>query len=149
MGKRVSPGATRGMSLIEVMLAISVLAFSFSVVYGSLITMYVLGRTNEDRVRAVTAATGLLEEVQAMDVNALANYTAPEYLSLPGEEHWVTADVMVPSDEDEEEMTAVPLPLEDMKLAELPNPMEVRLTINWVDKDGRGYQYSVSTKRSR
>jgi prepilin-type N-terminal cleavage/methylation domain-containing protein len=149
MGKRVSPGATRGMSLIEVMLAISVLAFSFSVVYGSLITMYVLGRTNEDRVRAVTAATGLLEEVQAMDVNALATYTAPEYLSLPGEEHWITADVMVPSDEDEEEMTAVPLPLEDMKLAELPNPMEVRLTINWVDKDGRGYQYSVSTKRSR
>jgi len=146
MARRLRRRADDGMTLIEVMLAISVLAFSFSVVYGSLITMYVLGRTNEDRVLAVTAATSLLEEVQAMDMSSLSNFKASNYLTLPGEEHWVTADVIIPDDDGP---SAVPLPLESMKVTDLPNPVEVRLSVNWVDKDGRAYQYSVSTMKGR
>lgn len=134
------------MTLIEVMLAVAVLAFSFSVVYGSLISMYVLGRTNEDRVRAVTAATSLVEEVQAMDISKLGDFTPTTSVELPGHESWITADVMVPTGED---MVATPLPLEELSVTDLPNPVEIRLTVNWVDKDGRGYKYRVSTKRGR
>lgn len=146
MARRLRRSANDGMTLIEVMLAVSVLAFSFSVVYGSLITMYVLGRTNEDRVLAVTAATSLIEEVQAMDMSSVAQFKASNYLTLPGEEHWVTADVIVPGANGP---SAVPLPLQSLKVGDLPNPVEVRLAVNWVDKDGRAYQYSVSTMKGR
>lgn len=137
-----------GMTLIEVMMAVAVLAFSFSVVYGSLISMYMLGRTNEDRVQAVTAVSSLLEEIQAMDMTALADYSTPK-INLPGVEHWVTAEVVVPSELSGEEPDIVTLPLTDTSVGSLPNPAEVRVTLFWKDKDGRLYKFRASTMRSR
>ena len=137
----------KGMTLIEVMMAVSVLAFSFSVVYGSLVTMYVLGRTNEDRVRAITAAAALIEEIQAMDINRIATFTPNTTgLLLPGVEHWATVEFVVPEGES---FDTVSIPLSDMSVSDLPNPVEVRLTVNWLDKDGRAFQYKVSSMKAR
>lgn len=148
MGLRAAKDRRRGMTLIEVMMAVGVLAFSFSIVYGSLITLYTLGRVNEDRVLAVSAVSSLLEEIQAMDLTALADYSAPK-ITMPGVDHWVTAEVVTPPASEGDEPKTYALPLDGTSLSELPNPAEVRVTLYWEDAEGRLYKFRASTMRSR
>lgn len=148
MGIRAAKDRRRGMTLIEVMMAVGVLAFSFSIVYGSLITLYTLGRVNEDRVLAVSAVSSLLEEIQAMDLTALADYSAPK-VTMPGVDHWVTAEVVAAPESEGDEPKTFALPLKETSLSDLPNPAEVRVTLYWEDAEGRLYKFRASTMRSR
>lgn len=130
----------RGMSLIEVMFAVGVLAFSFSVVYGSLVSMYMLNLINEDRVKAVASVSSMLEEINSLSFNSLTSYTAPR-LQGPGVRHWVNVDAVA------EDGATISLPIGAGATGGLPNPCEVRVTMHWYDPTGREYEYSASTMK--
>lgn len=127
------------MTLIEVMLAAGVLAFSFSVVYGSLISMYMLNQINQDRVYAVSSVSSMLEELSAMSYEELAAYTPPE-VDGPGQKFWINTDIVTAD-------KSISLPIEGGVTKDIPNPCEVRVTMHWYDSSGREYQFYASTMR--
>ena len=159
-------GTQAGMTLIEVMMAAGIIAFAMSAIYSGFVSMAMLADINKDRAEAVGVVSSLIEEIQAMDFNAVLEYVPPDLTSAPGVDHWVEAQLVIPADEAVEEEgggivgdvvselldaepDTEPLPAEGLDVSQLPNPSEVKITLFWEDRHGRVYQFAASTKVGR
>lgn len=131
--------AQEGMTLIEVMFAVGVLAFSFSVVYGSMVSMYMLNQINSDRVRAVASVSSMLEEISTLTYQKLASYSPPK-VQGPGTKYWTNVDIINGA-------STISLPIQGGSTAKIPNPCEVRVTMHWYDSTGREYAFAASTMK--
>jgi len=140
-----------GMSLIEVTFAMGILATTLSLLFGSLISITVIGRINEDKAVANTELASILEEMRGMSLADTLTF-APTIPAHPGVEQTVVVECF------NDENTAITLPmaltLDDAgnpvgPLPDLPNPLEVKATLLWTNDSGHVYQSSITTSLGR
>lgn len=138
-----------GFTLLEAMFAAGVLSLALSMLFGSLLTINVIGQLSESRTQAACELASLLEEARTMSIGELINYVPPE-LHGPGIDQSVQLEYIDGSG------NAVPLPLapeeesgEAKVPAGLPNPLEIRATYAWTDENGRVYGMSAATRHGR
>lgn len=136
-----------GMSLLEITFAAGIMATALSLLFGSLISISLLGKLNEDKAVANTELASVLEEVRTMDFNDLVVYSpaAPNY---PGVERAVNIECYT------EDGAAIALPLAEdesgnVDVPALPNPLEVRVTLLWSNEKGHVFQAHATTSVGR
>jgi len=137
-----------GMSLLEVMFAAGIMATALSLLFGSLISISLVGAINEDRAIANTTVASLLEEIRSLDHGALLAYV-PETPAHPGAKRVVTLECFGADG------TAIALPLATddqgnvVNAPSLPNPLEVRVTLLWQNDRGHVFQSYATTSMGR
>ena len=127
-----------GMTLLELMFAAGVVVIALVFVFGSIFSMHQVGNLSEDRATATTEIASVLEEVRGLNYSQLLAYNPPAPGALGDNvaleiKCFDTAgnEVILPTDEDS---------LTDP----LPNPCEVQVTIQWLDRAGRTTSASSS-----
>lgn len=132
-----------GMSLLEVTFAAGIMATALSLLFGSLISISLVGKINEDKTVANTEISSVLESLRGMDYNDLLTFT-PETPSSPGIARTVTLECF------NADGTALALPLAaDAELPDLPNPLEVQVTLLWTNDKGHIFQAHTTTSIGR
>lgn len=130
--------STAGMSLVEIMLASGVLATALSLLFGSLMSISVIGRISEERVAARVELSSVLEDLSDIKTTAqLLSYTLPP-LKGPGANHTAVLQAYLAGG------TTITLPSVADPLPVLPNPVEVKVTYTWEDDAGHVYQVFAS-----
>lgn len=132
-----------GMTLLEVTFAAGILAMALSLLFGSLISLTLVARLNEDQTIANTELTSVLEKVAQMSLEELLQYEPPT-LTRPGVKRAVTLVCF------DKEGTPVNLPLpsedgEPTEIPELPNPLEVQAVLLWSAPSGHVFQSTATT----
>ncbi len=131
---------TAGMTLIELMFACGVLATGLSLLFGSLISINLIGEVSTNRTVASAELAGVLEELRTGTLREVLTYTPPE-LQGPGVERALQLECY------DTDGNAVTLPVADLdNLPELPNPLEVKATLVWSDEQGRVFSRAASTR---
>lgn len=141
------PTSQSGMSLLEITFAAGIMATALSLLFGSLISISLLGRLNEDKAVANTALASVLEEVRTMEFTDLMTYT-PESPAHPGKERVVTLACYTADG------SAIELPLAadeegNVDIPDLPNPLEVRVSLLWSNEKGHVFQSHATTSVGR
>lgn len=140
-----------GMSLLEVTFAMGILATALSLLFGSLISITVISRLNEERAVASTEVASVLEEMRDMRLVDLLQH-APEPPGAPGVEQAVQFECYDGAG------TAVALPLNIETdaagqpvepLPNLPNPLEVKVTLLWTNEAGQVYESFMTASIGR
>jgi len=120
-----------GLTLVEIMIAGGILAMSFVFLLGSIVSISSTGESSENRSKAQTDLSTVLEEVRSVSYDQLLAYVPPE---LPGLGDSVNVEVVCLAGGGVE----YELPIDaDLLAAPLPNPVEVRVTVSWLDRMGR------------
>lgn len=141
-----------GMSLVEVMFAMGILATTLSLLFGSLISISIVGQLNEEKAVANTALNSTLEELRGKSLKDLLLYV-PESPEKPGVERTVLLEcydgdgvaVELPMDLAVDASTGALLePLPD-----LPNPLEVKATLLWTTAKGHVFKAYATTSVGR
>lgn len=150
MNKQLPDNA--GMSLIEITFAMAILATALSLLFGSLISITVVGRLNEQKALASTELTSTLEDMRGMALQDLLEYV-PEVPAYPGVERAITLECF------DGDGSSVDLPMELEKdpitgalaepLPDLPNPLEVKATLLWKNENGHVFKSFVTTSVGR
>lgn len=123
-----------GMTLIELVFAAGVVAVALSTMIGALLTLTVMGDVAEGRTRAMTALASVTEEARAAGPEALTRTPAP--IVVDGKTLAVAMEVMNPNGENMD----IPLALdENGNMPDLPDPLEIEVTVMWEDTRGRVY----------
>lgn len=146
-----------GMSLIELMLATGILAGTMTAVFTSLVAVSVIGTTNESRTRASLALASILEEINVLPFSDVLKYAPPATIKTPGVSHQITVEMLLSAQEDDDEsssqssnVTTVSLPVATgYNTSQIPNPVEVRVTLAWQEANGRVYQVRASTIKGK
>jgi len=131
-----------GMTLVELMIAASVIAMALIFALGSIINISETSSLNADQVGAAAAVSSLLEELRAMPFNDLLDFDPlPPVGATPG-----TMAVMAVCFDADGAAHALPYDA-DMgpAAADLPNPLEVQVTVTWQDRMGRPMQMRSSS----
>ena len=136
-----------GMSLLEITFAAGILATALSLIFGSLISISLLGSLNEDKAVANTELASVLEEIRSLDFSDLMTYT-PENPTKPGISRTVSLECY------DADGGAVALPIavadgEDVTLPDVPNPLEIKVTILWSNDRGHIFQAHATTSVGR
>lgn len=132
-----------GMTLLEVTFAAGILAMTLSLLFGSLISISLVARLNEDKTIANTELVSVLEKVSQMPLEELVKYEPPT-LDRPG----VKRAVSLVCFDREGAPVNLPLPREDGKPAEtpdLPNPLEVQAVLLRSSPSGHVFQSTATT----
>lgn len=146
------PADNAGMSLVEIMFAMGILATTLSLLFGSLISISLIGRLNEEKAVASTALNSTLEELRGMPLKDLLLYV-PETPDKPGVERTVLLECY----DDDGAAVEIPMELEVdpdsgvllEALPDLPNPLEVKATILWTNEKGHVFQAHATTSVGR
>ena len=134
-----------GFTLLEVMFASVIFVVLIVFLFGSLLQFYAVQEITKQRTVALAHISTVIEEVQSLSIDELLAYVPPEFEGL-GEEVEVTAEYI----DAEGEFHILPLQEIDSDLkAALPNPLEVRVTMHWIDRRGQEYRRSASTMVGR
>ncbi|MBI2435002.1 MAG: hypothetical protein HYV26_19275 [Candidatus Hydrogenedentes bacterium] len=138
------PKDTAGMTLLELMFAAGVLALALSLLFGSLISINIIGQLSENRTMAASQLASVLEEVRALPIEELMLFAPPE-VDGPGVEHQVSLTYFDGGG------TEIDLPLDAVESipSDLPNPLEIRATLIWSDDQGRVYSMDAVTQHGR
>lgn len=142
---------TAGMSLMEVTFAMGILATTLSLLFGSLINITVVSRLNEERAIANTELASILEDMRGRPLADVLEY-APEIPGHPGVEQTVLMEcyngdggaVSLPMALSRDEQGALTGPLPD-----LPNPLEVKVTLLWTTDSGHVFKAEATTSLGR
>jgi type II secretory pathway pseudopilin PulG len=147
-----NPANNAGMSLVEVMFAMGILATTLSLLFGSLISISVVGKINEEKAVANTALNSTLEELRGKPLKDLLLY-APDTPEKPGVERSVLLECY------DGDGAAVELPMDLAvdpdsgalleALPDLPNPLEVKATLLWTNQKGHVFKAYATTSVSR
>jgi type II secretory pathway pseudopilin PulG len=147
-----------GMSLIELMFAAGVVAMALSIIFGSLVSMSIMGRLNVGRTEATAMVASVLEEINTLPFSDVVEYVPPD-LKGPGKAFELSIEAIIPAQSDgeaEEEETGasdgtrVPVPLpDDFDSSTLPDPVEIAVTVTWQDDRGHIYRSLSSTLKER
>lgn len=146
------PSDNAGMTLVEIMFAMGILATTLSLLFGSLISISLIGRLNEEKAVASTALNSTLEELRGKPLKDLLLY-APETPDKPGVERTVLLECY----DDDGVAMEIPMDLEVdpdsgallEALPDLPNPLEVKATILWTNEKGHVFQAHATTSVGR
>lgn len=133
---------TAGLSLLELTFASGILAMSLSLLFGSLISITLVARLNEDKATANTELLSVLDEVRGMALDDLKEYEAP-LLRHPGVERAISLVCYNSKGEQ------IPLPLsgdnsDALDGPDLPNPLEVEATLLWSNEKGQMFRATAS-----
>ncbi|MBP8129634.1 MAG: type II secretion system protein [Candidatus Hydrogenedentes bacterium] len=137
-----------GMTLIELMFACGILALAFSMIFGSLISMSVLGRVAESRTQAATVLASVMEEIRGIPFDDVLQYTPPDFEG-PGVGHSITVECAAAGGSEGEGPAMVALPLAADFGGKLTNPLEVRVTITWRETSGHTFRASASVLKEK
>ena len=135
-----------GLTLLELMFATGIAAAALSLLFGSLISISVMGRVNQGRTMAATTLSGVLDEVNTMGYEELLAYIPPE-VKGPGVTHLIELACVIGSDQ--EDIQRIPLPLYEGNEVSLPNPLEVEVTLTWQEDSGHTFRMKTSTLAGR
>ena len=136
-----------GMTLLEVTFASGVLAMALSLLFGSLISVTLVARLNEERAIANTHLASVLEKVSRMPLEEMVVYEPPAPTS-PGVKRAISLVCF------DTKGAPVTLPLAgedggDPEIPELPNPLEVQAILMWSAPNGHVFQSSATTLVAR
>jgi prepilin-type N-terminal cleavage/methylation domain-containing protein len=127
-----------GFTLIELMIASGVVAMSMGVMFGSLISIGVLGQVAEGKTEATAYMMSVLEQARGMSRANLFTYTPQAPPQDPGFTMALALDAL------KADGTTLRLPLADQTAgSSLPAPFAVRATV--VYTTSRGYMYSITS----
>ncbi len=132
-----------GMSLLELTFASGILAMALSLLFGSLISITLVARINEDMAVANIELVNVMESIRTMTLDELKDYEAPP-LEKPGTKQAVS---LVFYDELGEQV-ALPLSDDDadkFESPDLPNPLELEATLLWSNEKGHMFRASATT----
>lgn len=129
--------ADSGMTLVELVIAVGVLAVALGMMFSSLISLYSMAQIAEGRTRAAMIMTSVVENMRAMDFETLMAWN-------PNPIDFEDADAVVVLEAIDMNGDAVELPSQ-AAAANFPNPMEVRVTVVWTQLRGRVYSFTAST----
>jgi hypothetical protein len=113
---------------------------------GSLISVSTAQRTTEADAMATALLSSVMEEIRNTSaIGDVYEYVSPDITNLGlGASAVATVTCVDTTD------TEIALPLADgAALPTLPNPAEIRVTIQWLDQDGRVRQVQASTFHRR
>lgn len=132
-----------GFSLIELTFASGILALGLSMLFGSLLSLALVARLNEERAVANAHLASVLDQVRTKSVDDLMEYKPP-VLDAPGVQRAVTVVCF------DAEGKSIPLPLESdgaspLQRPALPDPFEVRATLLWSNARGQVFESSATT----
>ncbi len=137
-----------GMSLLEVTFAAGIMATALSLLFGSLISISLIGRLNEDKSVAHTELASTMEQLRSLDFADLMTFT-PQTPTTPGTEQTLSLEAYLADG------TVLALPLTPDQTGEvtvppnLPNPLEVRATLLWRNDKGHIFQAHATTSVGR
>lgn len=133
--------ATQGVTLIELMVAVSIIAVGVVLLLGSIPAIHGTIAANRDTAQAVYHGTTVVEEIKALPGLELENYIPPALNDLGANETIIVTvldragnEVTLPTD-----FSTIP--------AGVPNPTEVLVRVQWTDEFGRPKATTVSTKK--
>jgi len=142
-----------GMTLLELMFALGIVAMSLAMIFGSLISVMIMGRVSESKTEAAAVLSSIMEELQAQSFETLVKYTPPA-MHGPGVKYDVAIACVIspPGGSLIDEATGeilpgvlLPLPLPSTFTGVLPNPLEVRAEITWQEDSGHVFKSTAST----
>lgn len=118
----------QGMTLLELMFAAGILAFVLSMIFTSVITVGMNREIHTQRLQAKSVVNEILDQISRADTTQILNFN-PMVQHLPGENSVLRVEVLTAS--------GTPISLPATGNVNLPNPLEVRVTLSW--KTTRGY----------
>jgi type II secretory pathway pseudopilin PulG len=122
-----------GMTLIEVSVAAGVLLVTIVLLLGGVVDISRTSDVVSTRAIAGGHVNSVLEEVQRLGFAELLEYHPPLLKGLGVTERVTVACL-------DEDGQPVPLPITDASVADrLPNPLEVRVSVTWRDRQGRAF----------
>ena len=139
-----------GMTLLEVMIAAGVMVVAFVFIMGSIISVDTTADISEDQAVAMGMVSSILEGLSALEfeellaINPAGDATATEetreaQLEILGN----SADIVIECVDEYGYGQPLPIPVEYADY--MPNPVEVRVTVHWADKEGRPFSMTSST----
>ena len=129
---------TAGMSLVEVMLAAGTLATALSLLFGSLMSIAIIGEISEETVAAQLELGSVMEDLNELTSSNLMTYNPPNSDGL-----FKTSTVLMECYL--ADGTAVPIPLPaGQAMPALPSPVEVKVTFAWQNDTGHVFQVSAA-----
>lgn len=129
-----------GFTLVELIIASGVVGVGMAMAIGSLISVSTAQRTTEANAVATTLNISVLEEVRnTTSINHVYAFVPPDIRSLGLGASAVVTVTLVDTANNEHALPltgGVPI---------MPNPVEVRSLIQWMDQEGRVRQQQAST----
>lgn len=119
----------KGMTLIELMFAAGVLAFVLSMIFTSVVTMGMNREIHTQRLQAESTVSEILDQISRTSRDQILNFR-PNLENLPGNNAVIRVEAISAS--------GTPITLPNNGNINLPNPLEVRVTLTWQTTD-RGY----------
>ncbi len=131
----------RGLTLVELMMAVALVATGFVLLLGSLPSIHGTISTSSDMSQAVHHAVTVLEEIRALPTTELDTYVPPVLTDL-GMDEVIIVTIL------DNAGTEVTLPTDFGSIpGGVPDPLEVRVRVQWTDESGRPKTTTVSTKK--
>lgn len=132
---------TSGLTLVELMMAVALVATGFVLLLGALPSIHGTITTSSSMSQALHHAVTVLEEVRALPTSELEAYVPPALNDL-GMDEVITVTVL---DNAGNEVT---LPTDFSSIAGgVPDPVEMRVRVQWTDESGRPKTTTVATKK--
>ncbi len=133
-------GRNAGFTLVELMIAAGVLATSLGLLFGSLVSLSLLGQVAEGKTMATAYLSGVLEEVRQMPRDSLFAFSPQTPPQQPG---YTLAAVLDALDADG---NAVRMPLANPASgAALPEPVSIRVTVVYATPKGHVFSITSTT----
>lgn len=141
--------AESGMTLLELLFASGILALSLSLAFGSLVSVNRVGGVVEDRTIATTHILTVFEQLTPLNYQTLLLYQPPTFTGLTrrsttGQVVSGTVAETVVVDVYTSDGSTLRLPQTTAPSVALPNPMRIRVTVTWMDKQGRLQSYYMA-----
>lgn len=133
--------ARSGFTLLELMIAFSLLTVLIVGVFSALIQFYTIQDINEKRMTAIGQINSVVDELQSLDQSEILEYIPPQFEAS-------TLNSLLTVSLVEEDGTLAQLPLSSYNNAyvdALPNPTEIRINVAVYGKRGRDFSRTVST----
>ena len=130
-----------GLTLIEVMLAVAVVGLGMLLLLGTFPSIHGTAGSSRDAARALYHGMTVLEEIRALPSSIFEQYIPPVMTEL-GTDEVITVTVV------DNAGNEVALPADFGAIGPgVPDPVEVRVNIQWTDESGRPKTTTLSTKK--
>lgn len=136
-------GATSGVTLIEMVVAIAVITIGFAMLFGSLTSIVAANKITGNRQVALTQLSTVVEELQDASFDELTAYIPPNLTGLGND-----VQINVRCVDANGAMQAIPIADANV-IANLPNPLTVQVTVTWKEGPGQflNKQTSIMVRR--
>ena len=143
--RRATAANEAGMTLIELVIASGIVMGGLVLMMGSIMSISQTTTQSAERAQASIQMVSLAEFYQDMTLDEMLTFKPPMLDGLG-----VTQSVEVDCMGSNGEYLSLPMDsMVDSERATLPNPLEVRIAVEWRDSSGRRYSKTVATTVGR